>query len=212
MKAISPLSILLITAFTIAAQSQPDRWRGLIIEESTSADAIKILGQPNEDKKSVPGGTLIIKWQSKKRAADGRMFQYKKIEGFKDVKLFFDKDDKLVTIMLEPKKDLTPQELLASYPELDFRTGNEVVSPSDLDRPRDNLQVPTKFAVWYVLVGANQKVIVSAGIGNAVGNVTSSLFGNIPDRQGGRTYPGEVKIISLSSRALVAPQGADILK
>ncbi|MFN2493643.1 MAG: hypothetical protein ABR501_12260 [Pyrinomonadaceae bacterium] len=44
------VAALLLSCLSVAAQDtdgpQPDRWRGLILDKSTPADAIKALGHP----------------------------------------------------------------------------------------------------------------------------------------------------------------------
>jgi hypothetical protein len=53
MKSIAILVVLLCCVNITAPQEQdgakPDRWRGLILDESTPEDAIKLLGQPKKD-------------------------------------------------------------------------------------------------------------------------------------------------------------------
>jgi hypothetical protein len=52
-KVICSLLALLFCATVAVAQQQdgakPDRWRGLVLDESTAEDAIKVLGQPKKD-------------------------------------------------------------------------------------------------------------------------------------------------------------------
>jgi hypothetical protein len=47
-------TLILILSFGAVAQEQdkpmPDRWRGLVIDQSTPEDAIRILGEPKKDK------------------------------------------------------------------------------------------------------------------------------------------------------------------
>jgi hypothetical protein len=45
-------ALMLSLSIAVCAQDkpQPDRWRGLVLNEATSADAIKLLGKPDEEK------------------------------------------------------------------------------------------------------------------------------------------------------------------
>jgi hypothetical protein len=63
--AMKPIAIFVVLLFCVniaAPQEQdgakPDRWRGLILDESTPEDAIKLLGQP---KKRCSGQSLRIR-------------------------------------------------------------------------------------------------------------------------------------------------------
>ena len=102
------------------------------------------------------------KWLAKDVAKKLRVIHYENIEGFKDVKLGF-QDAKLVLIHLEPKK-LTAQAFISSYQDLQFRFGNEVMSPADLRTPRDNLEKPRRLDVVYLLVSGTEKVFVFAQV------------------------------------------------
>ncbi|MCA1589511.1 MAG: hypothetical protein LC730_07220 [Acidobacteria bacterium] len=202
----------LILAFSTAGLSQqPDRWRGLVIDESTPEHAVNILGQPASDK---TGNRLFLnnaKWLKKDTAKSLRVMHYENVQGFGDVKLGFDGTNKLKLIHLEPKK-LTAQAFVSSYSDLEFRFGNEVMSPADLKRPPDNLERPRRMGVVYLLVAATDQVFVFGQAGNATGNVMSNLLGNAESRQAGRSMPGDIAVIQLVSRTLENKDGADLLK
>src|SRR4051794_39081745 len=76
---------LFLFAIAVIAQ-QPDRWRGLILDEATPEQAIAVLGQPKSDK--VEKNYLInYKWLKKDIWKDLRILHYENVEGFGDVKL-----------------------------------------------------------------------------------------------------------------------------
>lgn len=209
MRLLIPLFILMF-AFPAISQ-QPDRWRGLIIDESTAEKAIAVLGSPGSDK---TGPRLYInnsKWLANNTAKRLRVLHYENVEGFNDVKLGFDQNFKLVLIHLEPKK-ITAQAFLSSYPDLDFRYGSEVQSPADFNRPRVNSDRPYKLDVVYLLVSATDKVFVFGQVGNATGSVMSDLFGGGRTRQAGRSVPGDVGVIQLVSRTLENRDGSELLR
>src|SRR5262245_6083937 len=119
-------TLLLIFLFsTLAFAQQPDRWRGLIIDQSTPEDAITALGKPKTDKSGEGLYLMNNKWFTKDAGKKMRIMHYENLEGFPDVKLGFDSNSRLVLIHLEPKK-LTAQSLISSYSDLDFRFANEV--------------------------------------------------------------------------------------
>lgn len=47
---IGSLALMTVAVAQDAGGPQPDRWRGLVLGESTPADAIRILGKPDKDK------------------------------------------------------------------------------------------------------------------------------------------------------------------
>src|SRR5713101_3662012 len=91
---------------------QPDRWRGLILDQSTPEDAIRILGQPNKDKigefKPYP---LEKRFNLK---GEFRHFQYKKLQGVESAELVFTKG-KLISILLELDKSIPASALQNIY-------------------------------------------------------------------------------------------------
>jgi len=208
MKKLLPLYIFLF-AVSIIAQ-QPDRWRGLVIDESKPENAIAILGKPKTDKPSDRWHLMNYKWFTKDAGKNLRTLHYENVEGFPDVKLKFDANSRLVLIHLEPKK-LTAQAFISSYSDVEFRFGNEVMSPADFKSPRDNSGKPTRLDAFYELVGLTDKVCIFAGVGNATGSVMSGMFGGTA-RQSGRSTPGDVKMIQMISRTLENRDGHELLK
>jgi hypothetical protein len=75
MKLIGTLAVLLCLTLSAFGQTdsaetksdspQPDRWRGLIIDEATPDDAIKLLGKPKKDKIDALKIFGITDWLSK---------------------------------------------------------------------------------------------------------------------------------------------------
>lgn len=204
------LSFLLLFTAQAFAQ-QPDRWRGLIIDETTPEQAIEILGEPESDR--ARNGRIFInnpKWLRDGAAKELRVLHWENVGEFPDVKLGFE-NDTLVLIHLEPKK-LTAQAFVSAYDGLELRYGNEVQSPSDFERERVNSDRPFRLGVVYLLVGVTDKVFVFGQCGNATGNVMSTLFGGGDDRQAGRSVPGDVGVIQLVSRTLEDRTAVDLLK
>jgi len=208
MKKLLPLIILLFELSVFA--QQPDRWKGLVLDESPPQQVLDLLGMPKTDKLDLLA-IIQYKWMTKDiRKKTWRVFHYENVEGFKDVKLGFDKNSKLVFISLEPKK-ISAQAFISSYDDLEFRFANEVMSPGDFKNSRDNTDKPRRMDVVYVLVSLTDKAFVFGGVGNAVGSVMSEMFGGM-NRQSGRSTPGDMYVIQLVSRTLENKDGSDLLK
>ncbi len=118
MKLLSTFAILLCLTLSAFGQTdatetksdspQPDRWRGLIIDEATPDDAIKLLGKPKKDKTDSLKIFGIQDWLSKQiKEKKFRLLGYEKPEGLDFVWLGF-LDDKLVFTKLEPKNYRQP--------------------------------------------------------------------------------------------------------
>jgi hypothetical protein len=110
------LTVILFTSSVLTLGQEPDRWRGLIIDESTPEQAISKLGKPSK-----PG--LAIKATLKaarKRGANVQAFNWDNVEGFRDVNLYF-LDGKLALIYLEkPVTPIPTASFVDAYPGLNF--------------------------------------------------------------------------------------------
>ncbi|CAN5529202.1 hypothetical protein BH18ACI3_BH18ACI3_20210 [soil metagenome] len=110
------LTILLLTLSGQSFGQEPDRWRGLILDESTPEQAIAKLGKPSE-----PG--FMIKTVLKglrKRGLNVQAFNWDDAEGFRDVNLYF-LDGALAVIHLErPKTAISTASFVDAYPDLKF--------------------------------------------------------------------------------------------
>jgi len=194
---------------------QPDRWRGLVINESTAEDAIKTLGQPKKDK---PGGLrtyplnkrLIVDHNSK----EFRKLTYEKLTGVKKAELLF-KDEKLVMIELHPEKSIQA----TTFPDLygimftpKISGMDQAFSPNDYERNKGNVY-PMNYPVTYHLVAVTDSTYVSAFVDNS--SVGSILFGSRRDKTGENDkggFPGKVQFVQLISRTLENRSGAEALK
>lgn len=192
------LLLILTLSLSLAAQ-QPDRWREMVIGESTPEQALEKFGKPKLDKVGEKFYLQNHKWFIDAAWKNLRLIHWEGIEGFKDVKLAF-QDSKLVVIHLEPEK-LQAQELIATYKDLDFRFAHEVMSPGDFKTARNTDDKPAKLDAVYGLVSVTDTVVVYGLVGNATGSVMSGMFGGTA-RQRGRSTPGKVAVIQLISRTL----------
>ena len=124
---------------------QPDRWRGLVLAQSTPDDALRVLGRPESDK---PDRLLIYgvgKWfEPGLRKKILRRQSWKKVEGFDRVDLYY-KGDKLVVIQLDFDKEIPPTALPNIY-GLEFAPFVDALAESMF--PRDFERHEGKVKVW----------------------------------------------------------------
>lgn len=99
-------------------QPKINSWRGQILDQSTPAGAVAILGQPDEDKTGQSLGLLLLssRFEMKPvcREKVFRVFTYKKLEGLDKAKLAY-LDGKLVMVHLDLKEPLDPNKLEYEY-------------------------------------------------------------------------------------------------
>lgn len=205
------LACLLLTVSICAQdQPQPDRWRGLVLDESTPAQAIATLGQPKEDKTDrlrvfeVPG-----KWLSKRHEEKTfRLLTWEKLDGMNKVEAGFD-GERLVLLALFPKEQPAAAALTGIYGmPLTPRVGvYETAFPADFERNQGRVY-PRTYPSAFALVGVASRVFVgalvmNAGLGSILRNSAGVSDGDIP---------GKVKRIEFVSRALENRDGAAALK
>ena len=111
---------------------RPDGFHGLILNQTTSKDAIGILGQPAEDKVDRLEVSKISKWlDPKHKEKIFRHLTFKKIGNYRTIKLSF-LDDLLIMIELEFGKTFEPKNLRNLF-GIEFAV---VGGPADLpDKP-----------------------------------------------------------------------------
>lgn len=212
------LSLILILCATAAQstsdQPQPDRWRGLILNETTPDQAIAILGKPKSDKPDRLFIHEIDKWfEPGLNKKNLRKQSFRDVAGFDRVDLYY-RDDKLVVMQLDPEKNPIKPTALQNIYGIEFRpfVGGFRESHNSWDFERHAGQVyPKTFPESYTLVGVSPGSIVAAAISNtSVGSILRQL-NHVRDTAGGG-FPGKVHHIQLISRKLENRAGADLLK
>ncbi len=209
------LTLLLVFAVTAQEQDKPmpDRWRGLIIDESTPEDAVKILGQPKKDALSKMDAPPVGHWLSKIRKEKVfRMLEFSKPEGVDKASLFF-YEGKLVSILLDVKKGIEPVAMANIYGitfEPIFGQADLAFSPRDFERNQGKVYAKT-FPTVYYLAGVSEKTFILAGVSNvpSFGGALARSAG-VPDKPG--SLPGKVEGVQIVSRKLENRDGADALK
>ncbi|PYT01088.1 MAG: hypothetical protein DMF63_05350 [Acidobacteria bacterium] len=199
------LLLIIVLAAATGAQS-PDRWKGLVIDESTPENTIAILGKPEADKTDSFRVYKIEDWFTKSiREKKWRRLEYKNVEGFDKVILAF--DTKLVFIELNPKK-LDPDVLENAYGvpfTATFDKFERALNPGNVGRDSGRVQ---SYPVFYYLYAKAPKSILLAGVGNSsIGSLLGAKA--INDDVG---YPGKVAYLQIISRTLENRDGIETLK
>lgn len=221
MKTLFTLSVLLCLGLCAFGQAEiaktksdsprPDRWRGLVIDEATPDDAIKLLGTAKKDKTDALKIFGIRDWLSKQiKEKKFRVLEYEKIEGLDSVKLGF-LDDKLVFINLDPKK--LPTNALTRAYGIEFAphfSGIDVAfSPRNYERNQGKLY-PKNYPSVYDMIAVSEKTFICAAIDNSsFGSIFKEAMG-VPDSN--ISFPGKVLYLQIVSRKLENLDGVDQLK
>lgn len=191
-------------------KAQPDRWRGLILDQSTPEDATRILGQPNKDKigdfKPYP---LEKRFNLK---GEFRHLQYKKLPGVESAELVFTKD-KLVSIELQLDKSIPASALQNIYGvefEPKFNGMDVAFNPGQFERNRGKLYAKS-FPVAYSLIAKADHSYVSALVTQSAMAV-ALVGGGSQGSNGDGAFPGKTKRVRLISRSLETHEGVDVLK
>ncbi len=192
---------------------QPDKWRGLVLDESTPEDALRILSLPAKDSTNRIYADPINNWLTKKHKDKiFRTLEFKNPEGIDKAFLYF-LDGKLVAIMLDVKKGISPEGLSNIY-GVEFQPVVKAVEvaafPRDFER-REGKIYPKTYPTVYHMVAVSERSFVTAMIGNvpSLGGAFARSAG-IPDKPS--SFPGRVDFVTLISRKLENRDGADVLR
>jgi hypothetical protein len=203
--AMKPIAIFVVLLFCVniaTPQEQdgakPDRWRGLILDESTTEDAIKLLGQPKKDGLGNLYVSDIENWLSRKywSTHNGKAFRnldYEKpSENINRVLLSF-LDNKLVGINIYPKnvKGAPTKESLPVIYGIPFepvQSGTPFFQPGA--DPHKVLRYPECGigCLWGIVAVTKTSFVVGGMVGNRLFSIT------------------------LVSRTLQSKDGSDVLK
>ncbi len=198
-----------------AIQEAPrsDRWRGLVLDQSTPADAKRVLGDAASDKPDRLFISHVNKWfQPGLNKKSLRKIAFGRVEGFDKVDLYF-REGKLVVIQLDPHEKIAPTALPRIYgiEFAPFVSGlDEAFNPRQFERNQGKVY-PKTFPDFYSLVAVSPASVVAAYVANTgFGSMMKQGLG-VTDTAGGG-FPGTVHHIQLISRTLENRQGADLLK
>jgi hypothetical protein len=229
MKHLARISFLAVALFLctipLAAQEptpQPGVWRGLVVDVSTTEDAIRILGRPSGDKSNQSLRlALVDKWLpgGKYNQKIFRQFTFKKPAGFDEAQLSF-LDNKLVLIQLSARTGdipnwVDPDDLGATfnakfiYSEWHF--GKKLLPLPEFEKLDST--PPKKFAELYDMIAITDQSFIVAGVDNIKARGIG-LFGppctwcakqenkKKKTRDAGGSFPGQVTFVEIVSRKL----------
>jgi hypothetical protein len=208
------LSLALAFCILTSAQEQdkpmPDRWRGLIIDQSTTEDAIKVLGQPASDKTD----NFRPYPFDKRISTKGKTFRHLKFKGINglDSALLVFTDNKLVSISLDLKDHIAASAIPNNYGiEFEPKIGalSSSSNPRDYERHEGKLY-PKNYPAGYYLVGETPEVWIGAAINNS--SFGSMMMGSSRGSTGAGAFPGKAMSVIIVSRSLANREGADVLK
>ena len=158
-------SLALLTANALAQgsnSSRADGFRGLILNQTTSEDTARILGQPAGDKVDRLDVTKISKWlDPKHKEKIFRQLSFKNVGDFSLIQLSF-LENKLMMIELEFKKTILPERLDGIF-GVEFAVIGAQSGPSDLPNEPGKYPVrfiPTYYPFDYNLVGISDKTFI----------------------------------------------------
>jgi hypothetical protein len=215
MKALLFSLIILFLWSSLAAGQEvpsPDRWRGLLIGDSTAEDAVGLFGKPESDK---PDRLLI--WRIRKWFIPGlnkktlRKQTFRGMDGFDRVDLYY-YEERLAVVQLDFSRELDPNALKNIY-GIEFvpfiERMAEAFFPADFERHQGKMY-PKTYPDDYSLVAVGDRAIVCASISNGgIGSMLAKVA-KVPDSPA--AFPGKVRMLQLISRKLENRQGADLLK
>lgn len=190
----------------------PDRWRGLILDQSTPTDARARLGEPKEEKTDRIYIASVDKWFTKdQKNKEFTILKFKGLEGMKNVELAF-RDGKLIQISLQPKEGISPNAIGRIYGiEFSplFSKIGMAFNPHDYERHEGKVY-PKKYPSFYDLVGVSRSSVIVCGVDNSSwGSMFKSMAG-LPDA--GVDFPGKITYVQLNSRSLENRDGEDALR
>ena len=142
--------------------SRADGFRGLILNQTTSEEAVRILGQPVTDKTDRLDVAKLSKWlDPKHKEKIFRQLSFKNVGDFSQIHLSF-LENKLMMIDLEFKKILFPARLNDLF-GLEFTVIGAQGSPSDLPNEPGKYPVrfiPVFYPFNYNLIGISDKTFI----------------------------------------------------
>ena len=142
--------------------SGADRFRGLTLNQTSSEDAMRILGQPAADKVDRLDASKVSKWlDPKHKEKIFRQLSFKNVGDFSQIQLSF-LENKLVMIELAFKKNVAPERVNNIF-GVEFATVGGQGGPSDLPNEPGKYPVrfvPTLYPFSYNMIGISDKAIV----------------------------------------------------
>ena len=159
---LSTAVLLATNAFAQGNSPRADGFRGLILNQTTSEEAVRILGQPVTDKTDRLDVAKLSKWlDPKHKEKIFRQLSFKNVGDFSQIHLSF-LENKLMMIELEFKKILFPARLNDLF-GLQFAVIGAQGSPSDLPSEPGKYPVrfiPVLYPFNYNVIGISDKTFI----------------------------------------------------
>ena len=210
------MKLLCIITLTIALslivnaqQAQPDKWKGLILDESTPEDAIQLIGQPKESKPQKIRIQKIGDWLGKGIKEELPHLRWERVLGMKSVDAYF-LDGKLIALELMPKVEVRAAALESIYgvefKHLISNAGRIAAGPGAYQRDRGDTFSNKDELLYHVGAKAERSFLVAwceVGFGEGL----KKAYGAGTDD----TRPGKVRILQMYSRRVENRDGVDAL-
>lgn len=203
------LLVAILLPVAAAAQS-PEQWRGLVLGQSTPADAIQVLGEPVKDGSCKLFLRQIEKWFSADIRKSLRCQVYKQVDGFDKASLFYHQDC-LMVIELDFDDQIDPNGLhnIYSVQFAPYVGRLELSDRRNFERHAGQVY-PIHYPIEYSLVAVAPESILRAHVQYVgIGSVLTKTA-RIPDSTA--RFPGKVGLLQLISRKMENRDGADLLK
>ena len=202
--------ILTLICFSICAQpAQPDRWRGLILGETTQEQAIATLGQPKDSKPQKIRIQKIGDWLGKDIKQELPHLRWEDIAGMKIVDAYF-LDGKLVALDLFLKAEVRAAALESIYgvefKHLISNAGRIAAGPGAYQRDRGETYSNIDEELYHVGAKAERAFLVAwcdVGFGEGL----KRAYGAGTDN----SRPGKVRNLQIYSRILENRDGLEVL-
>ncbi len=208
-------ALLCVLALSVAAFAQeqgrqtPERWRNLVIDQSTPDDAMRTFGRPVSDQFEDFKPYPLNKWINT-TGKSFRQLRYKNSPGLGSVRLVFTAN-LLVAVMLDPDKR-TPATVIANSYGIEFEpklNGIDASAVSSQTEQRASQLEPQSYPPNYFLLGTTSKVWIVFGIDNSS---AASLSPSPSNTTGARAFPGKAMSMLILSRSLDSRVGSGVLK
>lgn len=184
------------------APLSPNQWKGLVLEQSTPEDAIKLLGEPTkQDTTGLVGAWGLGGWVTFNHK-DKRFqnLEYKNISGMKSVRLqYLEGKLKAIYFIFADKESPRPSEIAATYntplyPILRMLTNlsPEEFAQNHKARIDQGIITPVNYGTVYTLIGVSKESFIVCDGASGVFNNSGSTV----------SFPGKAYGLALVSRSL----------
>lgn len=208
MRLLFTVLIMILCAGVIMAQNQQSanlvKERALILDQTTSEEAMKMFGTPTNDNVDKLKIQKIDKWiASKRNEKIFKVLSFDKVRAFERIELSF-LDDKLVVIHYILDKKLPARDLAQIY-KIEFVPVLDDLSdfrPSDYEQLKGNIKVANYPNVYY-LIAVSKAGFISARVSTDNAYADTRLDRNKIKRSNRVTQPqGKITDIQIISRKL----------